>query len=84
MYEMLKGLNITHETAPKLIDTVEEATVLLDEEKQRTGTNTGSKLEIIVDMLKLIFRENGSSHADVYRVSVKQTLIFIMCPVIYN
>ncbi|XP_033131444.1 regulator of telomere elongation helicase 1 homolog isoform X2 [Brassica rapa] len=72
MYEMLKGLNITHETAPKLIDTVEEATVLLDEEKQRTGTNTGSKLEVIVDMLKLIFRENGSSHADVYRVHIQE------------
>ncbi|KAF3515488.1 hypothetical protein DY000_02062050 [Brassica cretica] len=72
IYEMLETLNITHETAPKLIGTVEEATVLLDEEKQRTGTNAGSKLEIIVDMLKLIFRENGSSHADVYRVHIQE------------
>ncbi|WZZ05552.1 hypothetical protein YC2023_091473 [Brassica napus] len=72
IYELLETLNITHETAPKLIVTVEEATVLLDEEKQRTGTNTGSKLEIIVDMLKLIFRENGSSHADVYRVHIQE------------
>lgn len=82
IYEMLETLNITHETAPKLIGTIEEATVLLDEEKQRTGTNAGSKLEIIVDMLKLIFRENGSSHADVYRVSAKQTLPFIMSRII--
>ncbi|KAL0866039.1 hypothetical protein Bca101_045157 [Brassica carinata] len=72
IYEMLQSLNITHETAPKLIGTVEEATVLLDEEKLRKGTNAGSKLEIIVDMLKLIFRENGSSHADVYRVHIQE------------
>lgn len=82
IYELLETLNITHETAPKLIVTVEEATVLLDEEKQRTGTNTGSKLEIIVDMLKLIFRENGSSHADVYRVSGK--LFLLLCLELYN
>ncbi|CAA7025798.1 unnamed protein product [Microthlaspi erraticum] len=72
IYEMLKSLNITHETAPKLIGTVEEAAVLLAEEKQRTATNVGSKLEIIVDMLKLIFRENGSNHADVYRVHIQE------------
>ena len=69
IYEMLKSLNITHETAPQLIGTIEEAAVLLDEEKQRTATSAGSKLGIIVDMLKLIFRENGSNHADAYRVS---------------
>ncbi|KFK42398.1 hypothetical protein AALP_AA2G251000 [Arabis alpina] len=72
IYEMLKSLNITHETAPKLIGTVEEAAVLLEEEKQRTATNAGSKLEIIADILKLIFRENGSNHADVYRVHVQE------------
>ncbi|ANM58743.1 RAD3-like DNA-binding helicase protein [Arabidopsis thaliana] len=72
IYEMLKSLNITHETAPKLIGTVEEAAVFLEEEKQRTATNAGSKLEIIADMLKLIFRENGSNHADVYRVHVQE------------
>ncbi|CAH8337055.1 unnamed protein product [Eruca vesicaria subsp. sativa] len=72
IYEMLRSLNITHETAPKLIGTVEDAAVLLDEEKQRTSTNAGSKLGIIVDMLKLIFRENGSNHADVYRVHVQE------------
>ncbi|KAF8117924.1 hypothetical protein N665_0008s0262 [Sinapis alba] len=72
IYELLESLNITHETAPKLIGTVEEATVLLDEEKQRTATNAGSKLEIIVDMLKLIFRENGGNHADVYRVHIQE------------
>lgn len=70
IYEMLKSLKITHETAPQLIGTIEEAAVLLDEEKQRTATSAGSKLGIIVDMLKLIFRENGSNHADDYRVSV--------------
>ncbi|XP_010473004.1 PREDICTED: regulator of telomere elongation helicase 1-like [Camelina sativa] len=72
IYEMLKSLNITHETAPKLIGTVEEAAVFLEEEKQQTATNSGSKLEIIADMLKLIFRENGSNHADVYRVHVQE------------
>ncbi|KAL1199370.1 Regulator of telomere elongation helicase 1 [Cardamine amara subsp. amara] len=72
IYEMLKSLNITHETAPKLIGTVEEAAVLLEEEKQRTATSAGSKLDIIADMLKLIFRENGSNHADVYRVHVQE------------
>ncbi|CAN6939079.1 unnamed protein product [Brassica oleracea] len=72
IYEMLKSLNITHETAPQLIGTIEEAAVLLDEEKQRTATSAGSKLGIIVDMLKLIFRENGSNHADAYRVHVQE------------
>ncbi|KAL0808272.1 hypothetical protein Bca101_100764 [Brassica carinata] len=72
IYEMLESLNITHETAPKLIGTVEEAAVLLDEEKQRTVTNAGSKLGIIADMFKLIFRENGSNHADAYRVHVQE------------
>ncbi|CAN8233359.1 unnamed protein product [Cochlearia groenlandica] len=72
IYEMLQSLNITHETAPKLIGTVEEAAVLLDEEKQRTANSVVSKLEIIADMLKLIFRENGSNHADVYRVHVQE------------
>ncbi|AAD55463.1 Hypothetical protein [Arabidopsis thaliana] len=75
IYEMLKSLNITHETAPKLIGTVEEAAVFLEEEKQRTATNAGSKLEIIADMLKLIFRENGSNHADVYRL-IMETSFF--------
>jgi len=80
IYEMLKSLNITHETAPKLIGTVEEAAVFLEEEKQRTATNAGSKLEIIADMLKLIFRENGSNHADVYRVSFKKSVVlYILC-----
>lgn len=69
---MLKSLKITHETAPQLIGTIEEAAVLLDEEKQRTATSAGSKLGIIVDMLKLIFRENGSNHADDYRVHVQE------------
>lgn len=69
IYEMLESLNITHETARKLIGTVEEAAVLLDEEKQRTVTNAGSKLGIIADMFKLIFRENGRNYADVYRVN---------------
>uniref|UniRef100_M4F2A5 ATP-dependent helicase C-terminal domain-containing protein n=1 Tax=Brassica campestris TaxID=3711 RepID=M4F2A5_BRACM len=46
--------------------------LLLDEEKQRTATSAGSKLGIIVDMLKLIFRENGSNHADDYRVHVQE------------
>ncbi|CAG7905096.1 unnamed protein product [Brassica rapa] len=72
IYEMLKSLKITHETAPQLIGTIEEAAVLLDEEKQRTATSAGSKLGIIVDMLKLIFRENGSNHADDYRVHVQE------------
>lgn len=82
IYEMLKSLNITHETAPKLIGTVEEAAVFREEEKQRTATNAGSKLEIIADMLKLIFRENGSKHADVYRVSFKITVLYIPCQIL--
>lgn len=69
IYEMLKTLDITHDTAFQLIGTLEEAAVLLDEEKQPTVTNGASNLGILVDMLKLIFRENGSNHAEDYRVN---------------
>lgn len=44
IYEMLKTLDITHETAFQLIGTLEEAAVLLDEEKQPTVTNGAKQI----------------------------------------
>ncbi|XP_010538012.1 PREDICTED: regulator of telomere elongation helicase 1 [Tarenaya hassleriana] len=73
IYEMLEGLNITHKTAPKLIATLEEAVVLLEEEKQRKAkSNAGSRLETFAEILKLIFRADGGDHADFYRVHVQE------------
>lgn len=44
IYEMLKTLDITHDTAFQLIGTLEEAAVLLDEEKQPTVTNGAKQI----------------------------------------
>lgn len=71
IYELLADLNITHETATKIIDIIEEAVVLLEEDKQNKAKATGCRLESISDILKIIFREKNNSHANFYRVSLR-------------
>ncbi|XP_021298609.1 regulator of telomere elongation helicase 1 isoform X2 [Herrania umbratica] len=72
IYELLADLNITHETASKLIDIIEEAAMLLEEDKQQDTKGSGCRLESIGNILKSIFRDKGNNHADYYRVHVQE------------
>ncbi|KAM7254630.1 hypothetical protein ACFE04_004010 [Oxalis oulophora] len=69
IYELFTELNITHETATKLIDIIEEASVLLEEEKSKDGV---CRLESISNILKLIFKDKKNAHAEHYRVHVQE------------
>lgn len=71
MYEFLAELNITQETASKLIDIIEEAVVLIQEDKELQGQGSGCRLETISDILKTVFRDEGNGHAAYYRVRLK-------------
>lgn len=71
IYELLADLNITDETASKLIDIIEDAAVLLEEDKEHDAKGSGCKLESIGNILKSIFRDKGNGHADCYRVSLE-------------
>lgn len=71
IYELLAELNITHETAPKLIDIIEEAMVVLEEDKMQKMESTTSRLENIGDILKIIFKDKGNGHAEFYRVRLE-------------
>ncbi|XP_055961935.1 regulator of telomere elongation helicase 1 homolog isoform X2 [Mercurialis annua] len=71
IYEMLADLNITHDTASKLIDTIEDAALLIEEDKQNRANSAVFRLESIGDILKLIFREKNNAHAHFYRVHVQ-------------
>ncbi|URD77018.1 regulator of telomere elongation helicase [Musa troglodytarum] len=75
IYEFLSDLNITYETANMLIDTIDNAALLL-EEGNTSGAGTGIKmkgavcrLESIRSMLNIIFRDGGKDHAKFYRES---------------
>ncbi|XVE52106.1 hypothetical protein DITRI_Ditri02bG0095600 [Diplodiscus trichospermus] len=72
IYELLADLNITHETASKLIDIIEDAALLLEEDKQQDAKGSGCRLESIGNILKSIFRDKGNGHADCYRVHVQE------------
>ncbi|KAF2323322.1 hypothetical protein GH714_034614 [Hevea brasiliensis] len=69
IYELLADLNINHETATKLTDIIEEAALLLEEDKQHRAKGTVCRLESIGDILKIIFKEKNNAHANFYRVS---------------
>lgn len=71
IYELLADLNITHETSSKIIDIIEEAAVLLEEDKQHRANGTVCRLESIGDILKIIFKEKDNGHANFYRVSLE-------------
>lgn len=70
IYELLADLNITHDTVPKLIKILEDATVLIEEENQNKANRSVCRLESISDMLNMIFRDTGNNHAKSYRVSL--------------
>lgn len=70
IYELLADLNITHDSVPKLIKTLEDATVLIEKENQNKATRSICRLESITDMLNIIFRDADNNHAKSYRVSL--------------
>lgn len=70
IYELLADLNITQETSSKLIDTIEDASQLLQEEDPDRTKGAVCRLETISDILKLIFKDKKNAHASFYRVSV--------------
>ncbi|GKV43402.1 hypothetical protein SLEP1_g50693 [Rubroshorea leprosula] len=72
IYELLGDLNITHKTASKIINIIEEAAVLLEEDKQQKKNETACRLESFSDILNLIFRDKVNAHADFYRVHVQE------------
>ncbi|XP_065868607.1 regulator of telomere elongation helicase 1 homolog [Euphorbia lathyris] len=72
IYELLADLNITYETASKLTDIIEQAALLLEEDKQLKEKGTLSRLESIGDILKIIFRDKHNAHANSYRVHVQE------------
>ncbi|XP_060205661.1 regulator of telomere elongation helicase 1 homolog isoform X2 [Lycium barbarum] len=79
IYEFLADLNITQKTANMLIDIIEEATVLLEEDANTTedgktnkSKSTVCRLESMGDILQQIFRDDGNPHAQYYRVHVQE------------
>ena len=68
IYELLADLNITHETALKLVSIIDDATKLLEEDDQQKGKNNICRLESISNMLNIVFRQD-TTHAKFYRVS---------------
>nr|GMC77545.1 regulator of telomere elongation helicase 1 homolog isoform X2 [Ipomoea batatas] len=79
MYELLADLNINQKTANMLIDIIEEATLLLEEDasvanNEGLNKSKGSvcRLESMGDILRMIFRDDGNPHAKYYRVHVQE------------
>ncbi|CAA7409948.1 unnamed protein product [Spirodela intermedia] len=77
IYEFLSELNITFETANMLTSTIESGVQLLEERHMNGHINrmkgTICRLEIIKDILKIIFRDGGKSHAEFYRFHVQES-----------
>ncbi|KAM0928809.1 hypothetical protein ACQ4PT_002001 [Festuca glaucescens] len=79
IYEFLSELNITSETSKKLIETIDSASLLLEEGNSgetKAGAkakSTVSRLETIRDMLDIIFRGGGQGHAKYYRFHVNES-----------
>lgn len=79
IYELLDDLNITNDTASKLIGIVDEAVILLQEGETETESgrtkkarNTTCRLEVLGDILRKVFRNNTKDHAKYYRVHVQE------------
>ncbi|KAK2984870.1 hypothetical protein RJ640_008635, partial [Escallonia rubra] len=79
IYELLADLNVTDKTATMLIDIIEKASLLLEEDANATESGapnktkgTACRLESIGDMLKIIFPDGGNAHAKYYRVHVQE------------
>lgn len=67
IYELLADLNITSDTVPMIINIIEEATLLIEEDNQQNSKRNVCRLEIISDILNTVFRD--ISNAKSYRVS---------------
>ncbi|KAJ0755472.1 putative DNA helicase [Helianthus annuus] len=76
IYKLLKELDITHKTASVLIDAVDDAMTLLEEDAKTSDSQktkgTVCRLETIGDIFKIIFKEDGNAHAKNYRVHVQE------------
>ncbi|KAF8407028.1 hypothetical protein HHK36_006152 [Tetracentron sinense] len=74
IYELLADLNITHETATMLVDTIDEAALLLEDADSGSHKAKGTicRLESMSDILKIIFRDGDKTHAKFYRVHVQE------------
>ncbi|CAO2190879.1 unnamed protein product [Urochloa humidicola] len=79
IYDFLSELNITSDTSKKLIETIDCASLLLEEgNSAETGPGvqakaTVSRLESIRDILDIIFRGGGQNHAKYYRFHVNES-----------
>ncbi|KAI4331239.1 hypothetical protein MLD38_029443 [Melastoma candidum] len=72
IYELFSELNINQDTASMLISTIEGATVLLEESKQMVADNNMCRLETMGDIFKLLFKDKDLSHAQFYRLHVRE------------
>ncbi|XP_010249778.1 PREDICTED: regulator of telomere elongation helicase 1 isoform X2 [Nelumbo nucifera] len=79
IYEFLAELNITHETASMLIETIDQAAELINDDANMTESRapyktkgTICRLESISDILKIIFRNGDKAHAKYYQVHVQE------------
>ncbi|VFQ89237.1 unnamed protein product [Cuscuta campestris] len=76
IYELLADLNITYKTANMLIDIIEEAIVLLQEDAgvtNKEGLNKQNcRLESMGEFLRMIFRDAGNLHAKYYRTHIQE------------
>jgi len=80
IYEFLADIKITYETVTMLIDTIDQATGLLEDEangrtgggKVRPSGGTMYRLQALRDALRIIFRDNNVSHAGSYKVHVHE------------
>ncbi|KAG6543819.1 hypothetical protein Mapa_014659 [Marchantia paleacea] len=79
IYEFLAPMKINWETAAMLIDTIEQATSLLEDEVS-TGARgparsagTTYRLHSLRDALRLIFRGSETSHSNCYRVHIHES-----------
>ncbi|KAJ8637753.1 hypothetical protein MRB53_012020 [Persea americana] len=77
IFELLADLNITHATAKMLIDTIDQAALLLEdvEAGNRSSKIRGTvcRLESVKDILKIIFKDGDKSHSKFYRVHVQES-----------
>eukprot|EP01018_Ginkgo_biloba_P023975 Gb_04351 [translate_table: standard] len=79
IFEFFSDLNITTETASMLIDTIDHAASLLEDEVnlssvpiQPKAKGTTCRLQTLRDAFKIIFRGGDSSHAASYRVHIHE------------
>ncbi|XP_057860129.2 regulator of telomere elongation helicase 1 homolog isoform X2 [Cryptomeria japonica] len=76
-FAILKELNITVETANMLIDTIDHAASLLEDESSTSSATIKPKivtcrLQTLRDALKIVFRKGDSSFAASYRVHIHE------------